>query len=63
MTIPKLERHCKSWIVVSRSTGLIILETYSRWTVLAINQTNYEIFTAYQWLCRFNENIKNGINK
>ena len=56
--IPNLERHCGSWIVVSRATGKPVLETYERKTAEAINQTAYEVLTAAQWLGRFNAELK-----
>lgn len=60
MLIPQLESYCGSWIIVSRKTGLPVMETFSRWTALAINQSAYEVLTAHQWLVRFNKMIKNA---
>jgi hypothetical protein len=57
-TIPNLEPFCGSWIVVSRETGNPVLETYSRDTAEKINQEKYEVLTAYQWLMRFNKEVK-----
>ena len=52
MTIPELEHHCGSWIVVDRSTGKAVLETFERKTAKAINQKRYEVLTALQYLSR-----------
>jgi hypothetical protein len=52
--IPKLESYCGSWIVVSRATGKPVLETFEHSTASAVNQSAYEVLTAYQWLVRFN---------
>ncbi len=59
MSIPDLEAHCGSWIIVRRSTGLPVLETFSKRLAEAINQANYEVLTAQQWLARFNRSIRN----
>lgn len=56
--VPPLERHCGSWIVVSRETGKPVLETYNRATASAINQARYEVLTAAQWLGRFNAMVR-----
>ena len=58
MNIPALEHHCNSWIVVSRTTGNPVLETFERSTASAVNQAKYEVLTALQWLHRFNQSIK-----
>ena len=55
MSAPELERHCGSWIVVSRATGKPVLETFERRTADAINTDKYEVLTALQWLVRFNQ--------
>lgn len=57
-TIPDLEHHCGSWIIVDRTTGKPVLELFSRNTVEAINQDRYEIVTANQWLSRLNGILK-----
>lgn len=45
---------CNSWVIVHRTTGEAILETYNPRVVAAINIANYEVLTAYEWLVRFN---------
>lgn len=56
---PALEpAHCNSWIVVDRTTGKPVLETYSRTMASAINQARYEVLTAYAWLVRFNRSLR-----
>ena len=59
MCIPALERHCKSWIVVERATGIAVFETFERSTALAVNQSRYEVLTALQWLVRLNLSLGN----
>lgn len=56
--VPPLERHCGSWVVISRATGRPVLETFERRTAERINQAAYEVVTAAQWLARFNRQIK-----
>ena len=58
MTVPALESICGSWVVVSRDTGLPVLETFSRAVAEAVNQTRYEVLTALQWLVRFNRSVR-----
>jgi hypothetical protein len=58
--IPELERHCNSWVAVDRNTGEAVFETFSRNVAEKINQQRYEVLTALQWLCRFNESVKNA---
>ncbi len=53
--IPELEHHCGSWIVVDRSTGQAVLETFNRQTAEAINQERYEVLTALQYLSGLNQ--------
>lgn len=57
MSAPTLERHCGSWIIVSRSSGLPVLETFSQKLTYAVNTRNYEVLTALQWLARFQRQI------
>ena len=47
-----------SWIVVNRSTGEAILETFSEKVTAAINTKKYQVMTAYDYLCNLNANIK-----
>jgi hypothetical protein len=53
--VPKLERHCGSWIVVCNATGKPVLETFSEAGADAINTEKYTVLTALQWLTRFNQ--------
>lgn len=59
-TIPELERHCNSWVAVSRETGKPVYETTRRSIAEKINQEKYEVLTALQWLVRFNEGVRNA---
>lgn len=56
--VPDLEPFCGSWIVVNRETGLPVIEIFSRCIAEKINFQRYEVFTAYQWLVKFNSQIK-----
>ena len=47
-----------SWIVVNRTTGEAILETFSEKVTAAINTKKYQVMTAYDYLCNLNANIK-----
>jgi len=43
-----------SWIIVNRSTGEAILETFSEKVTKAINTKKYQVMTAYDYLCKQN---------
>jgi hypothetical protein len=43
-----------SWIVVNRSTGEAVLETFSEKVTAAINTKKYQVMTAYDYLCGIN---------
>ena len=53
--LPDLESWCGSWIVIDRKTGRAVFETFSRSVAEKINQTRYEVKTAYQHLVSLNE--------
>lgn len=53
-TIPTLERHCNSWIVVHPKTGGALCETYSRTKAQDCADHGLEVLTAAQWLARVN---------
>ena len=53
-TLPELEHHCGSWIVVSRATGKAVAEIFERRNVERVNLDKYEIQTAAQWLAKLN---------
>lgn len=61
MPIPDLEPHCGSWVVVSRSNGKAVLETFDRSVVERVDQTAYEVLTAAQWLGRVNKPCHVGV--
>lgn len=52
---PELEPHCGSWIVVCRSTGAPVLETFSRSIADKVNRARYDVQTAAQWLASLNK--------
>ena len=47
-----------SWIIVNRSTGNAVLETWSKKLTQAINLEKYQVMTAYDYLCNLNAIIK-----
>ncbi len=47
-----------SWIIVSRATGLPVLETFSARLAGAVDTARYEVLTALQWLQRFNASVR-----
>ncbi len=53
--IPELPHGCWSWVVVNRSTGIAMFETFNRGTVERVNTNAYEILTALDWLVRVNQ--------
>lgn len=55
MNIPELDMYSGSWIVVERTTGIPVLETYNKTIAMAVNQERYEVLTAYQYLTKFNQ--------
>ena len=57
-SIPPLEPHCHSWVIVARDNGQPVLETYERKTAEAVNQDRYEVITALQWLVRFDKSSR-----
>lgn len=60
MSIPELEAGCGSWIIVSKATGQPVIELYNRELVEHVNQDKYKIYTALQWLQKFNLEVKEG---
>lgn len=56
MSIPELPHGCNSWIIVERSTGKAILETWNRSIAEKINQDRFEVKTALQHLQDLNKN-------
>lgn len=57
MSIPKLEAHCGSWIVVDRETGKAVLETFQRSVAEKVNQDKYEVKTALEYLCSLRKKL------
>lgn len=47
-----------SWIVVSRDTGVPVLETWSEAVASAINTDKYNVYPALEWLQIFNKHVK-----
>jgi hypothetical protein len=47
-----------SWVIVNRTTGEAVLETWSEKVTAAINTNKYQVLTAYDYLCKLNQTIK-----
>lgn len=45
MTVP-----VASWVIVNRLTGVSVFETFQHSVASKVNQTNYRVMTALQWL-------------
>lgn len=52
--VPELEPRCGSWVIVDRRTGKAVFETFTRKVAASVNQCNYEVLTALEWLKRIN---------
>ena len=58
LTVPELPHHCNSWIIAK--DGQAALETWSRKVVenaARASKPGVEIFTAAEWLGRFNASV------
>ena len=53
-TVPELEHHCGSWVVVSRATGKAVIEIFECRNAERLNFDKYELQTAAQWLANLN---------
>ena len=59
MTVPELEPHCGSWIISDH--GVAVVEAYDREyveTIASRGLPGVEIWTALQWLCKVNSEIR-----
>lgn len=59
MTVPDLEPHCGSWVIVDEA-GDAVFETFSRRVAEAVNQEKYEVLTALEYLSSLNNKAKGG---
>ena len=57
-TIPELEPHCGSWIVIRKSDGAAVCELFSRQLVERVNRDKFAILTTAQYLGAFNRSIR-----
>lgn len=57
---PKLENNCGSWVIIKRSTGKAVLETFSKKIADAINTKKYEVLTTLDYLVRLNQRVAKG---
>jgi len=54
--VPQYEKNCgmtvpvASWVIVNRLTGVSVFETFQHSVASKVNQTNYRVMTALQWL-------------
>lgn len=58
--VPELEHHRNSWVIVDRTTGNSVFETFEQNTAERINTAKYEVITTLQWLTRFNQKLKSS---
>ena len=54
---------CERWIVVSRVTGLPVLELDNRDAAYRINHPDYYVLTAAQWLARRQSSAQVGTGR
>jgi hypothetical protein len=52
--LPPLPPRCGSWIIVRKSDGHAVLETFSRKVASCVNGALYEVLTAADYLGRTN---------
>jgi hypothetical protein len=56
--VPELPRKCGSWVIVRKSDGESVCETFSRKFAEAVNQERYDVLTAADYLGRLNKKIR-----
>ena len=52
--LPRLPRHCNSWVAVSKTTGEVAVETFDPRVAASIDQEKYNVIPAYEWLVSLN---------
>lgn len=57
---PELENNCGSWVIIKRSTGKAVLETFSKKVADAIDTKKYEVLTTLNYLVELNRRVAAG---
>ncbi len=55
--VPELESHCNSWVIVHASKEKALRETWNRSVAQEALDAGWRVFTAAQWLARFNSQV------
>jgi hypothetical protein len=58
MLIDSLGNKPASWVIVNKSTGLCLFETFNIKIAQAINQNKYDVLPIYDYLAKLNRSIK-----
>ena len=53
--VPLLDHYSGSWVIVNKSTGAAVFETFNKSTAEKINFKKYQVLTAYQYLTGLNK--------
>ena len=53
--VPSLDHYSGSWVIVNKSTGAAVLETFNKSTAEKINFKKYQALTALQYLTGLNK--------
>ena len=53
--VPLLDHYSGSWVIVNKSTGAAVLETFNKSTAEKINFKKYQVLTAGQYLAGLNK--------
>lgn len=62
-TVDKMGRKVASWVVIDKTTGDAVLETFSIDTANAINTKKYDVLPIYDYLIALNKRIKRADNR
>lgn len=52
------DRYSNAWVIVRRSDGVAVYETWQRGILRKVNHEKYKILTTYQYLTEFNHSLK-----
>lgn len=47
-----------SWMIVSKATGIAVMETFIPEVAAAVNPLNYDVVDAHTYLCALNKKIR-----
>jgi hypothetical protein len=56
--IPEQSERCNSWVIIDRSTGKPICETFEPAWLEQVDGERFEILTTLEWLQRYNRLVK-----